>query len=457
MRKSIIATALAAMLISAAAVSAAGEETAHLRYQLTEKGSLEDAGFNFRNDAVLVQNGDILSFAGLNGEIIVENISNCERIDGDLYTVRTSITKEDVNKTGVYTLEGEEILPCEAASVIVPDNRENGFRFLPVIYAAEQTDNEDEAIIYFTDRLITLAPGEDDILYKGCAKILDVREKRLVEGLEYDRFSKYDFMDLGESFAYEEDNHITIYGPDGGVIWEHDGYMGSSCRDAITVSYDGASHIIDASGKETFSAQSVSVLDAEKDLFKMYGEDGETAIDMNGNKLSAALPLIYDVDCGYYRLEDEDTGTYYLADADGNPLEENVDYLNEVVGGYGYIRWEDDTTGLVTPDGIVKDVEDQYSSKLLFSRGDDCVVLNHPDQTLNLPEDTDRVDALCPALIKYRVSPSDGSNDAYGLIDGFTGEELLPAEYKDIYAVSGYIFAEKDGVYDVYSFETVSE
>ena len=64
---------------------------------------------------------------------------------------------------------GETYLEDEACQI-----EQLSDRFYYVIYATEQTEDKDEAFIYFTDNMFSIAPDEDDILYKGYAKIFDL-------------------------------------------------------------------------------------------------------------------------------------------------------------------------------------------------------------------------------------------------------------------------------------------
>ena len=150
MKKHVLAGILSiAVISSAASVSAAPNPTALLKYTLTSEGSFkEESRLTFMRDAVLTPGSESYNFATPMGETIVEEIGNLEYLGNDMYEVQLPLEEDNVNKTGLYTSKGEELFPCEAASISLPVNREEGgARFVEVIYTTEQTDSEDEAII----------------------------------------------------------------------------------------------------------------------------------------------------------------------------------------------------------------------------------------------------------------------------------------------------------------------
>ena len=173
------------------------------KYSITEEGTIPDQRYSFMRDSLLTSDGEHYVFNNSKGEAVIDSIADVDYLGDDLYAVRQEMTMEDVNKTGLYTGEGEELIPCEAASIVRPHNRDRDFHFLEVIYTTEQTDDESEAIIYFTQSMFSLHVGEDDVMYKGYAKIYDLDNRKFVDNFEAARLDRYSFYDLGESFLID--------------------------------------------------------------------------------------------------------------------------------------------------------------------------------------------------------------------------------------------------------------
>jgi len=437
-----------AVIASALPASAAQDPEAMLKYTLTSEGSFkEDSRLIFMRDAVLTEGTESYNFATPMGETIVPEISNLEYLGSDMYEVQLPLEEDNVNKTGLYTSKGEELFPCEAASISLPTNRENGdARFLEVIYTTEQTDSEEEAIIYFTEDMFSFSAGEDDILYKGYAHVFDTQNKAFVEGVELDRSNRNGFYDLGESFAIEHDNITTMYDSEGNQVWETSGTIVGNTVDTLVVSSGGKYYIVDGEGKELFTSDS-SISDAVEsaDIYKIYDAEGDTPyhlIDKEGNRLMEdTFGIVHDSAPNAFLVSK--TGDYdeiIAISKDGSTISENAGYLSNVVGGYSYISVEDSENYIVvTPDNYYADLQQIDSSNLIFGKDDKCVVLN-TGETPDIP--AEEADGVAPGLAVIRQNSSSGTY--YSLYDLFPGEELLPAEYARIEKAGEYILAAKE-------------
>lgn len=449
MKKHMLAGLLSlAVIASALPVSAAQDPEALLKYTLTSEGSFaEESRLTFMRDAVLTSGTEYYNFATPMGETIVPEVSNLEYLGSDMYEVQLPLEEDNVNKTGLYTSKGEELLPCEAASIVLPTNREDGgARFLEVIYTTEKTDSEDEAIIYFTESMFSLSVGEDDVLYKGYARVFDTQSKAFVEGVELDRSNRNGFYDLGESFAIEHDNITTMYDSEGNQVWESSGLVMGDTVDTLVVSSGGKYYIVDGEGKELYTSDS-SIGDAvpSADIYHIYDGEGDTPyhlIDKEGNRLMEdTFGIVYDSAPNAFVVSK--TGNYDEKIAlfkDGSTITENAGYITNVIGGYSYISVEDTEDYIVvSPDNYYTDLQQIYSSYLIFGKEDKCVVLN-TGETLDVP--VEEVTGVAPGLAVFRQNSSSGTY--YALYDLFTGEELLPAEYARIEKAGEYILAAKE-------------
>ena len=421
--------------------------TSPLHYEFTEAGSFaEDQRPAFMRDAILVPEGDSYSMASISGEKIVGPIADAEYLGGGFYSVTEPLEEDNVNKTGIVTETGEIILPCEAAKVVQSTNREgDGARFLEIIYTTEKTDNEDECIIYFTESMFSLSVGEDDVMYKGYAKVFDLQNKKFVDGVELTNSNRSGFYDFGSSFAVEHGGTVTMYDENGQQIWESEGLVMGDTYSALSVSTDGKYYIVDRTGSDVYAADnSIDACCKPLDLFKVY--DGEQdapyhIIDMQGNPvLPDAYGAIYDGTGSCYRVkktaEQEDAST--LIGTDGAVLAENVDYISYPAGSYTYVKFSDkDAVAVNSPAGYFEGLEEDSSSNLVFKKDGKPVVLN-TGEALDLADDVDG-SGIAPGLLKVRENTSAGTS--YSLYDLFTGEQLLEPKYADIELAGEYVCA----------------
>ena len=76
--------------------------------------------------------------------------------------------------------------------------------------------------------------------------------------------------------------------------------------------------------------------------------------------------------------------------------------------------------------------------------GETAFVVNDGDYTLEL--ETEYPDALEIGMI----SAQSDSNGLYGVFDLFNGEQLLDYEYEKVQTAAGYLYAYKNGAWEVY-------
>ena len=461
MKKKLLAAGLiAGLTLSSAAVYAAEDEggreierldyTSLLHYELEPAGTLEDpdGSFYFGYDTFMQRNGDAIDLLSASGDVLLSDLDDIDYLGGGLISARTPLEEDNVNTTGLYTTDGSTLVANEAASIVMPCNREDGSaRFVGLIYTTEETDNEDECIIYFTSDMISLSVGEEDIMYKGYMRIYDVERQQFVPGLEFSSVPRDALHDLGSSFVIQHDGAATMYDPDGNSLWESEAYLADSSYNAVTVSNDGTYYIVDSTGSDTFQSDySISVVSAAMDYFSVY--DGESdapyhVIDINGSRVSeTALPIVYDASANIIRTQDAD-GNYIAVDFDGTVVDDDVDLTSFVCGGYGYISHENsDLYSVITPEAVISDLEEGSTYQLYFGKDNYPVALN-TGEVFGTELDTENTDAdlLAPALASFRLTSSSGTK--YCVYDVFTGEELLPPEYDEINIAGNYLYAGK--------------
>lgn len=461
MKKTLLAAGLiAGLTLSSTAVFAESGAQSHeierldytslLHYELEPAGSVEDpdGSFYFGYDSLMDQNGDAIDLLSCTGDVLLSGIEDIDYLGGGLYKARTPLEEDNVNKTGLYTTEGDTLIPGDAASIVMPYNRDDGSaRFVGVIYTTEETDNEDECIIYFTSDLISISVGEEDVMYKGYLRVYDIEKQQFVPGVEFSSVPRNGIRDLADSFVIEHDGMITMYDPDGNILWESDGYLSDGSYSGIVVSTGGSYYIVDGTGKDSWkSDNSISVVCPELDYYSVY--DGESdspyhLIDMEGNRLSEETwPILYSIAGNVIRTNDAD-GNPIAASLDGTVIADDVDMVSYVMGGYGFISHKDtDLFSVITPEGIVNDLEGGSTYELYFGKEELPVALN-TGEVFGKDLGAESADTLAPGLLSVYVTSSSGSK--YGVYDGFTGEELLAPEYDDIRIAGNYLYADKSG------------
>ena len=428
-----------------------------LHYVLTPAGEFRREGRLDNAYGSLIENTqDTMTFLDCHGKPVVEDLNSIRYMGDGLYTVSKKASADNMNVCGLVTIEGDVLIPCEAASIVSPTNRdEDGIRFVEVIYATDVTDNKDDCIVYYTDNIMSMSVGEDDTMYKGYAKIFDIQEGKFVDGLEFSQAFRNSFYDLMDSFVIDQDSEITMYSPDGTAIWKTTGYIKGDTHHSISVRVDNNEYIVDSQGNDVYkSSFDLSDRDAKRDLYIVRdGEDDEKyhLIDMYGKRLlEKALPMVSSATTNYILIR-PDNKTHILLDNDGNVLLEDAESYSETAGAYGRLYMEDKSKYLITPAGIYQDVDEKAGYHLLFTRGDVPVILNTGENASFPFKEANSFKTLAPGLLTLEESTSSG--DYLDLYDLFTGEQLLPSEYTDFIFAGGYVFACRTGSSSIRTWE----
>lgn len=81
---------------------------------------------------------------------------------------------------------------------------------------------------------------------------------------------------------------------------------------------------------------------------------------------------------------------------------------------------------------------------LAFLEGETAFVVNDKSFSLTLE------DSYPKKLMFGLIAAESDSNGMYGVFDLFTGEQLLGYEYEEVNAAAGYLYAYKNGTWDVF-------
>ena len=414
-------------------------------YTLTEVGTFEDPDWEVYviEELPVIPTGNGAHLLTLMGEAVLEDeYVNLEYLGDGFYEVASSM--EEINSTGLINGEGEELIPCEAAMISVPDYEGDGLpRFLEIIYATGETDDLNEAFFYTYEGYFSIQPGEDDTLYTGYGKVFDLQEKQFVEGIEITNSDSNALTVVGNTFLLEdEDGTTTLYDADGNALLQTDRYVEAGCG---VFTFDRTAY--DENGEVTYeSDSSISPIPGPRGLITEYTGDGYIVLEKNGKQ-------VYDGEYEYVRWEDGSTltvtedGEGKLIYADGTVVTTIGKYPEKVAYGF-YSVWDSDSeqNAMYYPDGReVTGVSYGVDELVIDDDNNNLFIINDEDYTFQ-PQDS------YPDTMTYGMIADCTEDDMYGVIDLFTGEELLPYEYDEVAYAAGYVYAYKlsDGFWTVY-------
>ena len=227
-------------------------------------------------------------------------------------------TAEKINSMGLVDTYGTEIIPKEYASISILSER-----YAKVVTVSGTTESEDEALIYFTDSMLSFSPGEEDILYKGNWYIFDMLKGGLVEGVSgtlpygtsvYGNYIRYTTDDGVHHYANGEGKELpqnvrmfengcysvtestlgTVYDSDDNMLFSYhlDGFIPVDSKG----DYIHATMYIDGSTKSVLMNKSGEIVSAQFDNYiEVYEDlvftDGQL-LDLDGN---AVVEGTYDI------------------------------------------------------------------------------------------------------------------------------------------------------------------
>lgn len=380
-----------------------------------------------------------------NDIVLTENYySKCIDSEAGLFVVNTT---GDVYSAGLISADGQILIPCEAAIIQWLNDDYGTRRYLEVVYALEETSNENNCYLYSTSSIISsVSPGENDTMYTGYSLVYDLEENRFVDGVKITSPGSRIYA-FGDSFLVDGQDY-TLYSASGDILFQStnyiyfsDGILKTSSYNnycayddtgAITYSSKNSFNIIngnggyiqqngevlDRYGNFVFDAGDNSALSERNSIFVVRNDDDGL---MRGDE--AIVPAIYS---GIYAINDDFYyGTYYTT-----------------LGAYRY--------ALIGPDGVI--IDDLESSKGL---SDLCIqdqgrlyVLNDRDFTL-APNGS----YLLPLELGLIAVKSE-ETDLYGVFDLFTGAQLLDYEYEEIVTVAGYLYAYQPNEWTIFQIST---
>lgn len=358
--------------------------------------------------------------------------------------------------SALYSADGTELIPFGAAVIKMVYGSD---RYVQVSYIEEETEQEEEAIVYSTDNRFSLFPKEGDQLFKGYWQIYDLKNKKFVENIKFTSTRAEVKAADGDTFLVSgDDGSKKVYDCNGMVL----------CEDAGNVTFSNqfyfenvSSGVIcyDSSYSRLFETNdTINAIGDRNDCLQYY-KDGvyglidtsgtiilETGFDsmINGKRDSDAFMVAEDVN-------DDFNFMHGLMRADGTLLADcqynNISYCGNGYY-YGTTKLDDGYryTILGEDSGVIFENAENFDSAHVTAyqkKEESCVyyVMNDRDYTLELGNSTP---------IDFCLVKAKDENGMWGLFETMTGAQVLDYAYMDIQMAYGKIYAYKDGAYTVY-------
>ena len=409
-------------------------------YTLEKIGELADTNYT-TSYGILTSATDsgITLFSG-NGVRFEKQYYAVNDLGNGFYSVSDSDV--EINSVGLISLDGLELIPCEAA-LIEWMNPSMNHRFLLVYYAENVTENEDECLIYSSDRIVSLAPSDKDIMYTGYAKIYDTQNHNFINGLTITIDNQYYSKACGNSILISVGNLSQLYGADGTLLMEITGFVDVG-NDYFIVSSNGEDKVYDENGLEICTDKDLNSLNSTSGLLTQFEDQNCILLDKTGNQiLGESFAHIIKETNGFVEVENEN-GSYELWNLNNEQIAESeTSFFSMNKPGYYYVQ-QSDGYSLIGPQGVIaENLEDSPSNACIINENTAFVIA---DRDFSLEFDNHNLNKLGFALI----SAQDKATGLYSVFDLFTGKQLLPYEFDKILSIEGYLYAYKSGNWEVY-------
>lgn len=283
----------------------------------------------------------------------------------------------DLNSSGLLNDDLQLVVPMEYAAIDILSDR-----FVKVCEVTEQTDNKDEALVYYTDSMISITASDDDTFFKGNWYVYDILKGAKVPGISgtqayyIDVYGSYiEYIDeaandyviknadgetvTGEFEVFEdgtllvaEGNKGTVYNPDNtkAFSFEVDGYIPYERLEnghfaAVREENDGMTFVIlDGEGK---AVSKEFAIERRYDV-EVFGEvivvNGQL-FDYNGNSVIEGTydDIYYEDIFGKYLMLENYEG-FTMIQTDGTVLYKGAESENLEINEYSFaIRRKDDS------------------------------------------------------------------------------------------------------------------
>ena len=447
-RTKVLSALLAAVLAAACALPALAAPAAAERHV-----ELEDAG-EFESNNIRIMRNALLEPASNNSAYICDSkgqhiadddIVSVEYLEGGLYEIIKD-GGEEVNSASLVSEDGKVLIPFECAFYKWPNDSINGSkviqnRFIIAYTGTEVTENQEEALFYTSESFVTLAPGKDDVLYKGYARIFDTQENKFVGDIKLERLDKYESVHIvGNSILLQNDDKTyTLYDAAGKKLRDFNSRTECSPSAILEKAQSGSGFTIyDDAGKELYSGEgSCSVFKSTSGYFQVYEDGGYKIIDSSGKQvLSEKVDVIYEEDHDLFRVSKDNVKQ--IMDASGKVLAETEGTIMNTDAGIFEVESGVKEYTLVGPGGVIADKAKEPRSDIYTV---DNSIIAYNDGSAYLTYDDNASYTVFNGSVLY-VDPRNDSAPA--LYDMYTGKKLLDDGFTNASKVGSRIVLEYD-------------
>lgn len=437
---------------SGGAKAGSGKSEIIAGYTVEESGSCS-------NDNRLLQNygtmyyveDDCARIVATNGETLKEPYTHIEALgEGYMAVAKKS---DDVNRTGLIKTDGKELIPCEAAIIERISNKRGGNyngRYMRVVYGEGTTTDKEKAFFYTTDKQFSFSADDADTLYTGYARVYDTVKEQFVPGVQSDNPDEYSIKECGDHFFIEDQEGIYyLYDENGKEILQSTKINGIG-NGYFIISDEGMYEVYDETGEKLLSSKDMYTdMESESGYLKIYENSNYVMIDKNGDQiLPDTYKSISSESKGLVSVQSV-TGEYQLVNLKGEVLGSTNDMIAPISepysddSGYYYAK-NDDKFDLIGPGGMIVSGLEECPTHCIVMKDTDALVINDGEFSLHM--DNKHGEDLGLGLIGMKSD----SNGKFGVIDLFTGEQLLDYEYDNVYGIDGYIYALKGDTWTIY-------
>lgn len=414
-------------------------------YSLEVQGQIQDPGRDLKVE------DDSLRLKGENGFAILDHqgrdvtgevFTDAEYLGNDLFLVRQGAG--EVNSGALMTREGEILF--SGVSLISWPQEEGGKthgRFLLTFDAQDRTEDDQNYLVCQTENGRVYSSNVGGTLYTGTIRVYDTQAKAFVPNLPVIT-DEWSVEVCGNSLLVHLEKGTNLYDCTGKLLMELPDSYPSVSDGIFAYSEGGTYRVCDEQGNQlTYSNNYLGVISGSRYL--QCNADGMTRVlDAQGNRV---LPQDYDTvnwfGDGMFKVRLGDGyGLVYENGAEFLPC--SYDTITSIGRGYGYAT-RGDVYDLFGPEGIIG-VNLPYKATSLNYINDDQegYVINRRAFALQLNS------AYFEEADKGLVIIKGGERNLYGVVDLISGTQLLGYDYEMICSTEGYLYAYKNGVWEIY-------
>lgn len=211
--------------------------------------------------------------------------------------------ENNVNCCGLVDSNGKEILETKYGFISILSER-----YAKVITADGETTDEDKALFYSTNRLISLAPDSEDTMYSGEWQIYDLKNNKFIKNvsgsLPYNITVNGSFI----KFVNDEKTEVTV-DEDGNEVSEGTEILDNG---SYIIENKGNAQVYSTEGEKLFeySTAEYSIRNSREDYYLACSENGDSyqyfLVDNSGKAVSSKFSSqIYSVYTDFLTCDDK--------------------------------------------------------------------------------------------------------------------------------------------------------